>query len=62
MSRSASPPLVVVVALYDRVVDSWQVLDNASREGLLLVASRSPGGAVQVVEAAAWRDLLAFVR
>jgi len=44
--------------VYTTVADSWQLLDNAEGGNPTLIASRSAGRAAQVLDQAAWDNLL----
>jgi len=44
--------------VYQDVTDSWQLLDNADPDRLLLVAARKAGGLPHIIDALAWENLL----
>jgi predicted ABC-type ATPase len=45
-------------AIYQEVVDSWQIYDNADLRTRSLIASRDPGAVAHVLDADAWENLI----
>ena len=43
--------------VYQDLVDSWQMLDNADMRGLHLVATRQTGAKLAILDAPRWRNL-----
>ncbi len=47
-----------LLGLYDGIVDTWQVLDNTEPAGPRLVASGQRGHPPEIVDRAAWQNVL----